>query len=105
MPPRMMTGMKSAQLALTVAFSRWLPDCLGRGFTFSLRATISQTMTNAIAIIKPGTMPPMKSCVIETFAATPKMMQAMEGGMNGAMMQLEARRRAGRAGGEREVGV
>jgi hypothetical protein len=62
----------------------------------SRRDTIAQATTSEVAIIRPGTIPPMKSAVIETLAATPKMMKAMEGGMTGAMTPPAAIRPAER---------
>jgi hypothetical protein len=53
-------------------------------------------MTSAIPINMPGTIPAMKSCVIDTFAATPKTMNAIDGGMTGAIIPPEAMRPAER---------
>ncbi|MCY1251304.1 hypothetical protein D9M72_650490 [compost metagenome] len=47
-------------------------------------------------ISTPGTMPAMNSFEIETLAATPKTMKAIEGGMTGAMTPPAAIRPAER---------
>ena len=44
----------------------------------------------ATPIKMPGTMPTKNSLVMDTFAATPKMMNPIEGGITGAMMPPEA---------------
>ncbi|MNY29532.1 hypothetical protein D3C86_1635800 [compost metagenome] len=92
MPPRMMTGMPSAQPARAVATRRSLAVVLGSGLMSSLRTTISQATISEMPIRMPGTIPARKSCVIETFAATPKTMKAMDGGITGAMMPPAAMR-------------
>ena len=92
----MITGIRSAQEARIVAASRSFPDRRGRGATLSRRDTMAQAAISATAIISPGTIPPMKSAVIDTLAATPKMMKAIEGGMTGAMMPPAAMRPAER---------
>ena len=50
----------------------------------------------ATPIKMPGTMPAKNNLVIDTLAATPKMMKPMEGGITGAMMPPEAIRPAER---------
>ncbi|MNL85900.1 hypothetical protein D3C87_2143900 [compost metagenome] len=51
-----------------------------------MRATQVHTATKVRPIISPGAMPAKNSLVIDTFVATPKMMNEMDGGMMGAMM-------------------
>ena len=81
-----MTGMPSAQPARAVAVTRSLAVVFGSGLTLSLRTTISQATISEMPIRIPGTIPARKSWVIETLAATPKTMNAMDGGMTGAMI-------------------
>jgi hypothetical protein len=64
--------------------------------TLSRRDTIAQAAISDTAIIRPGTMPPRNSAVIDTLAATPKMMKAMDGGITGAMTPPAAMRPADR---------
>ena len=92
-----MTGMPSAQAARADGASGVLASAAAAGFRpSSLRATISQVMISDTPISTPGTMPAMNSLVIETLAATPKMMKAIDGGMTGAMMPPAAIRPAER---------
>ncbi|MDQ1187335.1 hypothetical protein QE408_004478 [Agrobacterium larrymoorei] len=51
-----------------------------------MRTTISHATISEMPIRTPGTIPARKSWVIDTFAATPKTMKAMDGGMTGAMI-------------------
>ncbi|MND92391.1 hypothetical protein D3C80_845460 [compost metagenome] len=81
-----MTGMPSAHAARPVARSLSLYVVFGSAWTLSLRTTISQVTTSDRPIRMPGKMPAMKSWVIETLAATPKTMKAIDGGITGAMM-------------------
>ncbi|MNT39883.1 hypothetical protein D3C72_1761680 [compost metagenome] len=86
-PPMMMTGSISAHSEPRRAFSRLRQGSRGEGLMLPcLRATQAHTATSVRPIIRPGAMPAKNSLVIDTLVATPKMMNAIDGGMMGAMM-------------------
>ena len=86
MPPMMITGSAMAKILFAVTLNRSFIGMFGAGWTFSRFATHHHAMPMAMPIITPGTMPARKSLVIDTFPATPKMMNPIDGGMTGAMM-------------------
>ena len=92
----MMTGMPNAQAARPIDRRRSVQGARGRVCTLSRPATIIQVMTSDTPISRPGTMPAMNSWLIDTFAATPKMMKAIDGGMTGAITPPAAIRPADR---------
>src|SRR5690554_72507 len=86
-PPMMMTGRNSAQAESRIALARMgqgslTEDCM----VVELLDTRNQVRTSTKPISNPGTMPAMNNFVIETLAATPKIMKEMEGGIIGATM-------------------
>ena len=86
MPPMMITGNSSAQIA-----SRSDLSITGRlNLVFgvpakSLRATYFQVITSDKAMISPGAMPVKNSLVIDSCAATPNSTSGIAGGRIGAM--------------------
>ena len=78
--------MASAHTPSTMALPRTRQVARGKTLTRSRRTTQAQAITSDSAISRPGKMPARKSWVIETLAATPKMMKPMDGGITGAMM-------------------
>ena len=80
-----MTGIPSAQIARPEARPRSAQLARGRVSTRSLRATIIQVTASETPIRMPGTMPAMNSLEMDTLAATPKMMKAIDGGITGAI--------------------
>lgn len=79
-------GSANASEPLAVIARRCAMGTGGAGRTFSRLATHHQVMPMAKPIMTPGTMPARNSLVMDTLAATPKMMKPMEGGITGAMM-------------------
>jgi hypothetical protein len=89
-PPTMATGSTIAHSAWRVAVSRSAVVLLGS--TLILSRPITQRQASAIAspISAPGTMPAMKSLVIDTPPVTPYRIIAIDGGITGAMMPPQA---------------
>ena len=96
-PNTTITGSTSAQVdsrratmtsALLLRLGAW---------TTSLRASHHQVSHRETPSSTPGTMPARKSLEIDTLADTPKITNAMLGGITGAMMPAEAIRPAERA--------
>ena len=81
MPPRMITGIRSAKLAFTVAvptLRRPSPSVRPQPFQRQYRCTNS---ISTPPISRPGTTPAMNSSPIDTSALTPNRIIGIDGGM------------------------
>ena len=96
-PTTTITGNTRAKVASLKAAATSERVLRGGTGTFSRRANHHQVIHSEAPNIKPGTIPAMNSLEMDTLAATPKITNAMLGGMTGAMMLAEASKPAERA--------